>query len=77
MGMAGDVLDYGDDKGFGGYCGANRHVPPFEHSNVETLPEASAADYGDEPGRSSVYGSRGMGEDVSGHVAKAALALRK
>jgi hypothetical protein len=66
--------DYGDDAGFGGVRGAQRHTYPFSHSQIETLPLARSADYGPAPGLNPQYGSRAMGDAgdmVSGSVAKA------
>lgn len=62
-------------QGFGGVVGANRNAPPYNPMHAETCAVAEKVDYGPEPGRNPVYGSRGMGEPVSGHVAKTALAL--
>lgn len=70
-----NLHDMGDDRGFGGVAGANRHIPPHDHSKVETCPEAEPANYGPEPGREADYGSKGLGEKpadmVSGSRVKA------
>jgi len=67
-----------DDRGFGGIVGANRHVPPYDHSKVETCPDSSPADYGPAPGLNPDYGSKGVdGKPVSGHVTKTRLSLGK
>lgn len=67
-----DLIDEGNDRGFGGAVGANRHVHPHDHSKVETIPAATPMNYGYEPGKNPVYGSRGQdGSPVRGTYAKA------
>lgn len=71
-----DVETEYDDRGFGGVVGAQRHVPPEDHSKVETCPGSEPADYGPAPGLDPNYGSKGVdGKSVKGNVAKARLTL--
>lgn len=54
------LVDDVEDRGFGGIVGAHRHIPPYDHGHVETLPAASSVDYGPAPGLNPAFGSRGQ-----------------